>query len=87
MYKTLATSMAWMVRISFNFCLVTTVYTYTVIAQYTTIFATLTVHRTRRAPAAGRRAPGFLELLLSGKSVCVCVCVCGCVCVRPRGYE
>ena len=26
------------------------------------------------APAAGRRAPGFLELLLSAK-VCVCVCV------------
>ena len=25
--------------------------------------------------SAGRRAPGFLKLLLSGKSVCVCVCV------------
>ena len=28
-------------------------------------------------------APGFLTLLLSGKSVCVCVCVRGCVCVCP----
>ena len=35
----------------------------------------------------GRRAPGFLKLLLSGKSVrvrvCVCVGVCVCVCVCP----
>ena len=30
---------------------------------------------------AGRRAPGFLTLLLSGKSVCMCVCV------RPQGYK
>ena len=39
----------------------------------------------------GARRPGFLELLLSGKSVCVCVCVRVrvrvCVCVRPQGYE
>ena len=35
--------------------------------------------------ACGRRVPGFLKLLLSGKSVCVCEC--GCVCVRPQGYE
>ena len=42
---------------------------------------------TRRAPAAGRRAPGFLKLLLSGKSVCVCVWMCVCVCVRPLGHK
>ena len=30
----------------------------------------------------GRRAPGFLKLILCGSSVCVFVCVC--VCPRPR---
>ena len=28
------------------------------------------------APAAGRRAPGFLKLILCGSSVCVFACVC-----------
>ena len=28
-------------------------------------------------------APGFLKLLLSGKSVCVCVCVCVCPLPSP----
>ena len=35
-------------------------------------------------PALGRRAPGFLKLILCGLSVCVLVCVCVCVCVCPR---
>ena len=30
----------------------------------------------------GRRAPGFLKLILCGLSVCVRACVC--VCLRPR---
>ena len=36
--------------------------------------------------ATGRRAFGFLELLLS-VNVCMHVCVCVCMCVHPRGYE
>ena len=40
-----------------------------------------------RAPAAGRRAPGFLTLIWCGRRyACVCVCVCVCLCVRPPGY-
>ena len=41
--------------------------------------------KTRSAPAAGRRTPGFLKC---GSSVCVfvCTCVCMCVCLRARGY-
>ena len=31
---------------------------------------------TKRAPAAGRHAPGFLKLILCGSLVCVFVCVC-----------
>ena len=34
------------------------------------------------APAASRRAPGFLKLILCGLSVCMRVCVC--LCPRPR---
>ena len=36
----------------------------------------------------GRRAPGFLKLILCGSSVCVytCVCVCVCVCVYVCVY-
>ena len=34
-----------------------------------------------QARAGMCRAPGFLKLLLSGKSVFMCACVCVCVCV------
>ena len=41
----------------------------------------LVVHTFVIKPGAGRRAPGFLKLILCGLSVCVCVCV------RARGYQ
>ena len=37
-----------------------------------------------RLPLAG--VPGFLKLLLSGKSAYVYICVCVCACVCPLGY-
>ena len=32
-------------------------------------------------PGMYQHMPGFLKLLLSGKSVCVFVCVCLCLCI------
>ena len=39
------------------------------------------VFKTRRVPAKGQHALGFLKLLLAEKLVCVCVYVCVHVCV------